>query len=138
MSNLTSFTNLFNAKTTDLKISLEFHNYLNTLPWIGTTLDWTKVSEPWKRFDLDGTESSEKEISYLEQTILRTYSHVWICYDTDKPGIVVDKQTWYDKYDLFSELTSGEQIFITGFDGDAPVVTDFVEKHFWEYIVGKI
>lgn len=137
MPPLSEFITSTGAQTTDLKISEEFDKYLSTFPWIGTILDWTQVSGPWYRFDLSGSETSEQEISYLEQTVLHKYSKIWIIYSATEPGIVLDKERWYKHYDSFIEVFDNEIVFITGYRDASPIFHHCVERHFWEYIAGR-
>ena len=68
-------------------LSQEFDAYLNRLPWLGSTLDWSKMP-PSRSFDVAGKKRYELR-SWTAETKIGTHTHVAIWYSRVGGGLVV-------------------------------------------------
>lgn len=69
------------------QMSAEFDAYLDTLPWVVTTLDWAKMP-PSEEFNV--VENGRYElVSWIAKTKIGAHSHMVVWYSRDEGGLVV-------------------------------------------------
>ena len=73
------------AEPSPVSVSSAFDQYLSTLPWHPTSLDWSRMP-PWSRFRL--TPSNEEDaIAWACEMAIGRSSHVTVVYAPNEPGL---------------------------------------------------
>lgn len=68
-------------------LSLEFDAYLNRLPWIGSSLDWSQMP-PSRTFNSAGKKRYDLR-SWIAETKIGSHTHIAIWYSGARGGLVV-------------------------------------------------
>jgi hypothetical protein len=68
-------------------VSAAFGDYINTLPWVGSTLEWSRL-EPFTKIDV-AMASNEEVLEWTKLTALGRHSHMALCFSPKEPCLVV-------------------------------------------------
>lgn len=78
-------------------LSIEFDRYLNTLAWLGSGLDWSKMPSEKRINVVDATPSDFA--AWLAGTAIGQHSHTVVWYSAEEGGIVVPAIAGVDDLD---------------------------------------
>jgi hypothetical protein len=70
-----------------LRISTEFREYINALPWVGSTLEWSRL-QPFATIKISQA-SSQELLVWIRSTELGACSHMALCSSPKEPCLLV-------------------------------------------------
>lgn len=99
------------AKALPGELSDAFDRYLCALPWVGSSLDWTKLPPPEQ---INVVRASPDEMrAWLSRTAIGGHSHIVVWYSAREGGIVVPLEVGFEHLD---ELYGAEPRYCFGLD----------------------
>ncbi len=78
------------ASLLPLQISADFRDYLNTLPWVGSGLDWSRL-QPFATINISQA-SVDELLAWTNSTALGGHSHMALCFSPKEPCLLVKRE----------------------------------------------
>jgi hypothetical protein len=95
----------------DVSIARGFGDYLDQLPWLGTRLDWGRMS-PARRINLAGL-TAEELLEWFRSTALGASDHVAVFYARSQPGAVCSLAFAAEHFDLLFWTAPGRRFLFS-------------------------
>jgi hypothetical protein len=117
--------------TTEPILSEHFEQYLATLPWAPSRLDWSSIDHV--TFDMGDSSDNSWESMVLDfagRLPLGSHSHVMLMYNSSEPSLIAKTEDALPDIDLLYSVGPGPRYFCgVDFRGDTfvPVHQDFAE-----------